>query len=265
MRLCQLAHNAGVVALAAFFSGLSVVHTNSQDTPAVVLSYSAPSDVVLHQPIVATVVARNSRPEPIRLRLGLGATRSFVVKIVRPDGIMLHAPAVPELTDGPYDPGRRTVPASGQYTHSLVLNRWFSFDQPGTYRIDVDLSTAVETESGVPVPSTTSGVLLVRVSGRDDSALHRICQELIERITRKTDPSNLYSTAVELANVTDNVAFTYIMQVIDFTDRVDDVLIPALIRMKTSQARVLLDEMAHSNNETRASMAVTEFLKQERN
>ena len=187
------------------------------------------------------------------------------MKIVRPDGVLIDGPAVPELSDGPYDTGRRTIPASGRYTHSLVLNRWFSFEYPGTYRIEVELSAAVETEAGTPIPSTTRGVLLVRVGGRDDSALHRICQELIGRITQTTDPSNRYSAAVELANVPDNVAFTYIMQVIDFTDRVDDVLIPALVRMKTLQARTLLDEMAHSDNETRASMAVTALLKQQRN
>ena len=260
MRLCRFAHHSRVVALAAFFAGLSDALTKSQDTPALVLSYSAPADVVLHQPIVATVVARNSRPEPVRLRLGLGATRSFIVKIVRPDGFVIDAPAVPELTDGPYDTGRRTVPASGRYTHSLVLNRWYSFDHPGTYRIEVDLSTIVETEFGAPIPSITHGVLLVRVGERDESALHRICHELVDRITRTADPSSRYLAAVELANVTDNVALAYIMQVIDFTDRVDDALIPALVRMKTLQARTLLDEMAHSGNETRASMALTALL-----
>jgi hypothetical protein len=183
-----------------------------------------------------------------------------MVKIVRPDGFVSDAPAVPELTDGPYDTGRRTVPASGRYTHSLVLNRWHSFDQPGTYRIEVDLSTGVETESGAPIPSTTRGVLLVRVGGRDETVLHGICQSLVERITQTADPSRRYSAAVELANVTDDVAFAYIMQVIDLTDGVDDVLIPALVRMKTLQARTLLDEMAQGENETRASMALTALL-----
>jgi hypothetical protein len=261
MSLSRLAHRSGGVAFVAFISGLSVVLANSQDTAAVVLSYSAPAEVVLHQPIVATVVARNGRPEPVRLRLGLGATRNFVVKIVRPDRVVIDAPAVPQLTDGPYDTGRRTVPASGSYTGSLVLNRWFSFDHPGTYRIEIGLSTPAETESGAPIPSETRGVLVIRVGERDEGALHRICQELVDRITQTTDPSSLYSAAVELASITDNVAFAYIMQVIDFTDRVDDVLIPALVRMDTLPARTLLEEMTQSDNETRASMAVSALLK----
>lgn len=264
MRFYPLAHHSRVAALAALFSGLSVVHANAQEAPAVVLSYSAPADVVLHQPIVATVVARNSRPEPVRLRLGLDASRNFVVKIVRPDGVTIDAPAVPELKDGAYDTGHRTVPTMGRYTHSLVLNRWHSFDQLGTYRIEVDLSTAVETESGSPVPSTRSGVLLVRVSGRDESALHRICQELFDGITQSTNPTVRHTAAVALANITDDLAFTYVMQVIDFTDKVDGVLIPALIRMKTLQAQALLDQMAQSHNESRASMAMSALLEEQR-
>ena len=92
MRLCRLAHHSSIVALAALFSVLSVVQAKSQDTPAVVLSYFAPADVVLYKPIVATVVARSSRPEPVRLRLSLGTRRSFIVKIVRPDGFVIVEP-----------------------------------------------------------------------------------------------------------------------------------------------------------------------------
>jgi hypothetical protein len=262
MRLCPLAQPAGAVALAALFLGLAAAPANSQEAPAVVLSYSAPANVVLHQPIVATLVVRNNRPEPVRLRLGLGNSHNFVVKIVRPDGAVIDAPAVPEIEEGVYRTGRHTVPALGRYTHSLVLDRWHSFDRPGTYRIEIDLSTAVETESGVPIASTTRGVMQVRVGGYDEKALHKICQEILDRITQSTLPTVRYVAAEELANVNNNLAFTYIMQAIDFTDKYDRVLIPALIRMKTLQAQAVLDQMAQSNNETRASMALSAVLKE---
>jgi hypothetical protein len=264
MRLHSLIHQAGAVVLAALFLGFAAVPASSQDTPAVVLSYSAPANVVLHQPIVATLVVRNNRPEPVRLRLGLGNSHSFVVKIVRPDGALIDAPAVPEIKEGIYNTGRRTVPALGRYAHSLVLDRWHSFDRPGTYRIEIDLSTAVETEAGVPVASTTRGVLQVRVGGRDEKALHRICQEILDRITQSRETSVRVTAAYELANIRDELAFPYIMQVIDSSIRFDGILIPALVRMKTLQSQALLDHMAQSNEKSRASMALSAVLEEKR-
>jgi hypothetical protein len=157
-----------------FISALAVAQPEAQETASVVLAYSAPSNVVLHQPIVANLVVQNSRPEPVRLHLGLGATQNFVVKIVRPDGVVMTAPAVPK----PIDARTAQVVVLSRplavYTHRLVLNEWFPFDQPGNYRIEIDLGTAVETEYDAQIPATRRGVVTVRVSERDESALHGI-------------------------------------------------------------------------------------------
>ena len=109
------------VALASLMLALWVAKPKSQDAPSVAISYSAPAGVVLHQPIVAQLVVQNARPEPVRLRLGLGATRSFGVTIVRPDGVVIRAPSVPKVAEGGYDTGERSVPPLGRYTHPLVL------------------------------------------------------------------------------------------------------------------------------------------------
>lgn len=160
-----------------------------------------------HQPIVVHVTVQNSTPEPVRLRLGLGATRNFVVKIVRPDGAVVEPPAVPDLTkSGPYNTGRRTVPAFGHYRHELMLNKWFPFDQPGLYRIAIDLVTKVESETGAAIQAATRGDLTVRVGARDEGVLHRICHELLSRIRATTDVPIQFAAALELAQVGDEVA-----------------------------------------------------------
>lgn len=255
MPLCKSANHCISAALVAFGFAFSIVKVDLQEPASVVLSYLAPSEVVLHEPIVVSIIAQNSRPEPVRLRFGLGATRNFAVKIRRPDGVVVNAPPVPQITDGPYDTGVRSVPASGQFTHRLVLNRWFTFDQPGTYAIEIGLETPVETEYGAQVPATTRGALTIQVGGRDISALHRMCQELVARIRNTTDLRVRGAAAVELANVTDRVAIGYISQVLDFTDSVDRELIPALVRMGSLEAQSVLEEMAHGHNLVRASQA----------
>jgi hypothetical protein len=97
--------------------------------------------------------------------------------------------------------------------------------------------------------------MTVRVTGPDEISLHRICQELVERIRGTRDLAIRHNAAVELANVSDGVVVGYIAQVINFTDTVDGVLISALARMATLESESILAEMAQSKNEGRAAQA----------
>lgn len=248
-------HRFAIVAALALVSSASGVARPAQNTGAIVLSYAAPSSVVLHQPIVVQFMVQNGTSESVRLNLGLGATRNFVVRIVRPDGVVVDAPSVPPLKEGPLDPGRRAVAALGTYTQDLILNDWAAFDQSGSYTIDIDLAAKIQSQTGETIAALTRGMMTVRVGPRDDGVLNTICHELFWEIRNTTDTARRYAAARKLAQVKDEVALPYITQIIDDTDAVDHFLIPGLVRLGTPGARSILAEMAQSSHDGRAAQA----------
>jgi len=170
---------------------------------------------------------------------------------------VVDAPSVPAFKDGPLDPGRRAVPPLGTYTQELILNEWFSFDQPGSYRVDIALTATIQSQTGETIDAPARGVMTVRVGPRDDGVLNAICHDLFWQIRNTTDTARRYAAAGKLAHVNDEVALPYIKQIVDDTDAVDHVLIPALVGLGTPRARSILAEMAQSNDDGRASQAST--------
>jgi hypothetical protein len=220
--------------------------------------------VVLHQPIIVTFGIHNGTPEAVRLDLGLGATRNFIVRVVRPDGVVVVSPRVPALKDGPFDPGRRTVAALGDYGQKLVLNEWFRFDQPGSYIIDIDLASTIANHSGATIDAARRGFVTVHVGARNDNLLNGICQELVWRILSTTDVGSRYVAAAQLAHVDDALALPYVKQILDETDTVDQFLFAGLVRLGTTEARAILVDMAQSDHEGRASQAASALIEFDR-
>ena len=222
---------------------------------ALVVSYSASASVVLHQPIIVNFDLHNGTPEPVRLDLGLGTTRNFIVRVVRPDGVVVAAPRVPVLKEGPIATGKHTIPAFGDFSQELILDQWFAFDRVGSYRIEIDLASRMMNQSGVPIDAATDGSVTLQVGPRNDGVLNAICQELASRIRNATAIGSRYAAAAQLAHVYDALAVPYVREILDETDTVDHFLFPGLVRLGTPEARAILGEMARSPDEARASQA----------
>lgn len=245
-------------ALAIIISAVSVVSLPArpvEKADAVVVSYSMPSSVVLHQPIVIQFTVNNATSNSVRFDLGRGATKNFVVRIARPDGVVVNAKSLLAFKDGPMDPGRRAVPALGTYTQELILNEWFPFDQSGSYGVDIGLAAKIQSQTGETVDAPARGVMTVQVGPRNDGVLSAVCHDLFWQIRNTTDVASRYAAAKKLAYINDEVALPYVKQIVDDTDAVDHFLIPGLVRLGTAQARSILAEMAQSNDYGRASQA----------
>jgi hypothetical protein len=196
----------------------------------------------------------NSTPETVRFDLGLGGTRGFVLRIVRPDGTGVDAPRIP-AGSGLFRTGRVTIAPFAQHTEELILNEWFAFGQPGSYRVGIELATSMTNESGAAIHARTSGVVTVQVGPRDERVLEEICGALSERIRGTSDIGSQFADARKLANVNDAVALPYIRQLLEHTDSVDHFLFRSLVRMGTPEAQTVLSEMAKSRDDGRASQA----------
>jgi hypothetical protein len=230
----------------------------SQVASAVAVSYLGRSSVGLHEPIVVEFRVDNQSAQGIRLDLGFNSTRSFIVSVTTPDGRIVRTPTIPELNRGdqPVGRGSRSVPPFQRYSQFLLLNEWFPFNQPGAYRVDVDLTTEIRSDAGVPIETGKKGLIEFIVGPRDEQELQRICQALVERILGTTNVGQRRDAGRQLSYVVDPVAVVSIKQVFDGVDTVDDLLIQGLLRIGTGEAKRVLEGLAASNTESRRLWAV---------
>lgn len=139
---------------------------------------AAPS---LHEPVLVRFVVENGVPEAVTIDLGHDRLGNFDFTITRPDGSTVRAPRL--SPEGLGRLGKITLPPGQSYSQRLVLNQWFDFAQPGTYRIEPALATAVTREAGGPVPVETAGAISLRIQPANSQALEKVGQELAATAT----------------------------------------------------------------------------------
>lgn len=148
-------------------------------------------------------------------------------------------------------PSLTAVPAWRQYIQQLLLNDWFIFDWPGSYQIEARLNNPIRDESGQILASSRSGEFRVRIEPLNEEVLRAACERLAAIATRGV--ADDASAAIgALGSVLDTVAIRYLRQMMSTTNRFDTIIIPALLRIHTDEARAVLTEAAQSADAQRA-------------
>jgi hypothetical protein len=189
------------------------------------LFWDVPSEVGLHEPVVAKAVLINDSYVDVSFDLGFDQFGNFAFDLTKPTGSHQHAKPTPK--DGGATPPVVTLLAQGrqpQSTPSLpdsawatssphvvrrILNEWLEFSEPGSYSLRIGFLGSVR-----PVPSPTSGIefdrtIKITVRPRDDSALRQYCQQQLQALS--SDSYDERSFAVrKLRYVIDPVAIPFL-------------------------------------------------------
>jgi len=245
---------AAVASAAAFHAGAFPATRWSHSS--VVLRYESPVDITVGEPVIVELTVDNQREDAIRVDLGFNRTENFVVTVKGPAGrphtaALLQSP----LPDRAGRGGRVLVSPSQTFSHQLVLNQWFRFDQAGIYVVEIRLKTGITTAAGIPIDVPTPGHFTIDVRPRNEWALKATCERLAQTVIETADVAQRLDAARALSYVADPVAVSYIASVIASTDAVDSLLIPALARIGGSEAWETLKRLQNSPDRDRASLA----------
>ncbi|HKV23884.1 MAG TPA: hypothetical protein VJN93_04775 [Candidatus Acidoferrum sp.] len=227
-----------------YFDGsLSRVTTFPDGAPPVVLRYTPTQESFsMHEPIVVLFSATNNLPNTITLTLGAQDIQFFEFALSSPAGQQVREywnmnQEVSLVTIGS---GKRHVPSGKSYQLPLLMDRWFHFENPGTYFLDLRLSTNIEASDGsIIVPQ--SRALRLTIRPRDAARLKKVCADLAANILRAKGVSDEREPALRLGYINDPIAVPFLAQVLSHHMLNYNFGIDGLERIGTDQAiRVLL-------------------------
>jgi hypothetical protein len=128
-----------------------------------------------HGPVDGVLHIQNRSREQVKLDLGLDHKAALLVTFHLPDGTLVRPP-YPQLPDGSGASGDLALAAGQSYEEILVLNDWQTFDQPGSYEIEVALPPVQEPPWQRSQRLVGSGRF--RVVPRDPARLEATCRRL---------------------------------------------------------------------------------------
>jgi hypothetical protein len=141
--------------------------------------------LILHEPVIVRLVIENPLDQAVKFDLGPWSYGSLSATLKRPDGQVVRG----SLPMGFSPPGNVTLAPHSSYEAPLLANRWFDFDQTGTYVLDVAIPGPIRNERGAALPHSIKGQAIVNVGLRDPEQLQRICADLAERVTKEIQPT----------------------------------------------------------------------------
>lgn len=218
------------------------------------VSFKAPAQLTLHEPVLAELAIDNPAERPVVIDLGLGRTQFITVTVTLPDGSVV-SPRL-GLRDGLHRLGKTEIPAKSRYTQQLLLTEWLAFDTPGVYQIELGLALP----KGVPVQSALAAPLAatrfeLTIGPRDANVLRARCGALASIMAVSQNAEERINAGRALTSMIDEAVVPCLKRASASTNEFDHVIMRSLNRMNQPAAEALLQEMATSDDEDRATMA----------
>ncbi len=224
-----------VLATIGFCGLLTAVPTGAASAPAGGAAISLVPDSLtftLKEPVTARLVIKNDSSQTMAFDLGLNnqqnlrwtASSSGLDKTSQPELKLTGLGAI----------GRHRLQPEEEFSHSLILNEWIDFDQPGEYRIELSLTTPIEFDGGTSVAAARAGAV-VTILPFDSAALSRRCQELAQNsLSRNAAVARRAVMALSFAD--DPLAVPYLRRVLDSSYFGKEIALEALARIGTVEA-----------------------------
>ena len=261
------------IAIVAPLMCLLAVPAVAQLPAGVNVSYAiAGGDVTLNEPVFLVLSVDNRLPEPVSVDLGMNYDSGFRAKLTRPDGKVVDRSQPVARTSEIVVPGVEFVPPLKTFAKRLLLNKWFVFDAPGRYALDVELTIPILVNpslsadqyvrreldvartkpipvNGVAAPSPTAGHVELTVRDRNPTHLAALCEEL-QRRAALPGPGRR-DAAEALSYVNDPVAVPYLKAMLEGNAN-EDLVIDGLARIGDAAAvEALISQTDHPDLPTR--------------
>jgi len=224
------------------------------------VSYSLPkTDLTVREPVFLRVTVENYLDEPVTVDLGTASRGNFRARILRPDGRTETAPT-PTLDEfGPT--GRTPLAPHKPFSELLLLNRWFDFDLPGRYFLDMETTAPFVTGSGTRLAAPPGGSVIINVGPPDPERLGRTCAVLEGRVNASATSAAAIEAAETLSYVRDPVAVPYLARLLDNGKNVEWLAVYGLERVADiSAVDALISQLNSRATETNSRATETRML-----
>ncbi|HKP51305.1 MAG TPA: hypothetical protein VJ183_01490 [Chloroflexia bacterium] len=221
----------------------------------VIISFSLPLAIVtLHEPVLVDFSIRNGLEEGIQFDLGHNRKRNFDITITEADGPVIQVPRLSEEDLGRL--GKLCLKPQEKYTQRLLLNEWYDFAEPGSYKIEGRLSTPIQTLSGREANPGFLTPMSLQVLPRNPERLRKVCQALLHTAVESADVAEATEAVLALSHIRDPLAVPYLEEALSKRRLVWPYAIPGLARIANAEAiEVLISTMEGRDPEAGASLA----------
>jgi len=211
----------------------------------------ATADPTVNEPVFVKFTIHNWLPEAVVSELAMNDNGygGFWGKITRPDGQTDEGPKAraEELVGF----NRVTIGPSESSSMTLLVNKWFDFDEPGRYVLELGITKPLRTESGVKVTERAGGRLIIEVGPRDPARLEKICARLEREILASPGASSAEAEET-LTHIKDPVAVPFLAHLLQAQDgKLAYVYAAALERIADGPAVDALIEHVNDKSEDR--------------
>jgi hypothetical protein len=197
----------------------------------VVFRFDVTRESSLHEPIVLEYTIDNPTQLPVHANLGLERLgQVFDFDLTHPDGSTRSLrPTLERLGF------ERILPQSVRRGR-LILDQWFDFSQVGDYRLQVRFSGTIDPGASTPPDVQRISAFTISIGPRNEEALRRKCELLLPYVLRISPPGDWPNASKELAYLRDPVAVPYLQQGIAARSGDYDVMLDALVEIRTDAA-----------------------------
>jgi hypothetical protein len=235
-----------VVLLAAYFSAGAGPYTAGAAGEQVSFSIQRPV-VTLGEPAYVLLFVNNLTSRGMTVYLGKRNTAGFRFTITEPNGNVVRAPIV-GAGGGMGETGRTVVGAGKSYELPLLVNEWYNFREPGSYKIQVNLVESPTLEPGKIIKVWSSPEMRLTVLPRNPVRLREVCEKLTTRGLSEADLPAAAEAAVALSYIQDPVALPYLGRLLTAKNGMAPLAIQGLVRIGTPGALSVLDSHRATSN-----------------
>jgi hypothetical protein len=221
-----------------------------------VISYRIPAAITMHEPVRLDMAITNKQSQEALVELGWNREGHFALRLNRPDGQTVTVVPQPEGTGGISQGGRVSVQSTHQYSQSLLLNKWFSFDQVGEYTLVIDFTGTARSTDGMMLNVDADRVLTFRVLPRNEEVLRRTADHLLEQVISGPSYTVAAEAATALAYMGDPILADYMGKAISGNPQVESIAIKGLERLGTDAAAEVLEQQVRSGRPETAELAL---------
>jgi hypothetical protein len=191
------------------------------------------TDLTVGEPVFVRFKVENATSGRVTLDLGLNGYEDFRLWIVRPNGLMQRAP-IPMWTMG--TSGKVSLAPFTSYEQLLLISRWFNFDTPGVYGLDITPLGPTTTTSGAELPRLAEGHLLIDIGPRNPKRLEQICSDLEKKIIEATTAAVALELVEVLNHIVDPIAVPHLARLLHPMSLVNLEAVKGLVRIADGPA-----------------------------
>jgi hypothetical protein len=137
----------------------------------------------------------------------------------------------------------------------LPVSRWFDFDVPGRYTLEIEYTRPFVSDGRLPFPLPPGHRMVIDVAPRDAAGLQRICSGLENKSMELPTSAESYESAATLSHIKDPVAVPFLARLLAAREKMAPGLVGGLQAIANEAAVDALISFANDELEERRLLA----------